>query len=232
MFTGIVESVGKIASINRNSTSMELTVQCPFSQELELGESVAVNGTCLTVSRIDQGSFSADVTPESFRRTSLGELSPGSSVNLERAMKADGRFGGHIVSGHIDGTGIFIGAQKEENAVNIKIEISEKLGRYIIEKGSVAIDGISLTVTRIEGSYEGNQGKCFFSAAVIPHTWENTILSKKNLGSTVNIECDIVGKYIEHFLNWSSLEKEGAGPKNSDSDQSLEKLMTDFTSFH
>ena len=173
--------------------------------------------------------FHADVTPETFRRTSLSELSVGSSVNLERAMKADGRFGGHIVSGHIDGTGRFVGAQNEENAVNVTISADKSLGRYIIEKGSVCIDGISLTVASV--SYSEN---VVFTVAVIPHTWKNTTLSEKNSGSLVNIECDIVGKYIEHFVNFGSTSgnSENAGENSAEDSEALAEMMTNFTSFH
>lgn len=223
IFTGIVESLGTISEINRNGTSLVLEIKCSFAKNLELGESVAVNGTCLTVTEKTDSSFSADVTPESFRRTSLSELQNGSSVNLERAMKADGRFGGHIVSGHVDGVGKIISADKEENAVNVKISVDSNLGKYIIEKGSVCVDGISLTVANV--SYENT--KTVFSVAVIPHTWENTTLSKKSNGSVVNIECDVVGKYIEHFLNFKSSE---TAP--SENDEAVMAMMTNFTSFH
>lgn len=221
MFTGIVESLGSITNINRNGTSLVLSIKCDFAKELELGESVAVNGACLTVTQKTDSSFSVDVTPESFRRTSLSELQVGSVVNLERAMKANGRFGGHIVSGHIDGIGKIISAEKEENAVNVSISVESALGKYIIEKGSVCIDGISLTVANVK---KGNP--IAFSIAVIPHTWKNTTLCKKTSGSIVNIECDVVGKYIEHFLNWEN-EK-----KSTLEDENLQELMTNFTQFH
>lgn len=216
MFTGIVEETGKIVSINQGGSSMELCVGCSFAKELALGESVAVNGTCLTVTKMDDSSFCADVTPESFRRTSLGSLAAGSIVNLERAMKADGRFGGHIVSGHVDGTGTFLSAVKEENAVNISFAVENCLGRYIIEKGSVCIDGISLTVASVVRESENT----IFTVAVIPHTMEVTTLHTKSSGDKVNIECDIVGKYIEHFVT---------GNKDN---APLNAIMTDFTSFH
>lgn len=226
MFTGIVEETGSIESIIHGEKSLTLNIKCSFASELVLGESVAVNGTCLTVTQKTDLTVSADVTPESFRRTSLGELSSGSPVNLERAMKADGRFGGHIVSGHIDGTGNFISVEKEENAVNIRIRVDSKLGRYIIEKGSVCIDGISLTVVDVKyGDFTE------FSVSVIPHTWANTTLSKKSIDSILNIECDVVGKYIEHFIN-----RDGAGSKNncvsSENDDALLDMMNNFTSFH
>lgn len=224
MFTGIVEETGTVKSITQNGSSLTLTITCSFASELEEGESVAVNGTCLTVTVFSKDTFSADVTPESFRRTSLGNLSAGSPVNLERAMKADGRFGGHIVSGHVDGTGIFLNALKEENAVNISISVSSTLARYIIEKGSVCIDGISLTVA----SVEYNSDSAVFTVAVIPHTWANTTLSSIQEGSSVNIECDVVGKYIEHFLNGNS----GLLNDSKPSSDFLQDITTNFTSFH
>lgn len=222
MFTGIVEEKGKINSILKSSSSLVLNIKCSFASSLVLGESVAVNGTCLTVASKNSDSFTADVTPESFRRTSLGSLKSGCEVNLERAMKADGRFGGHIVSGHIDGTGIFVSSQNEQNAVNIKIAVSAEIGKFIIEKGSVCVDGISLTVA----SVNYGESETVFSVAVIPHTWKNTTLSKMQNGSYVNIECDLVGKYIEHFVNYKN-------SKNADDEEkSLENFMTSFTSFH
>lgn len=218
MFTGIVEDVGAIGSIEQNGSSLVLQIKAKFASELTLGESVAVNGICLTVTKKDDASFCADVTPETFRRTSLSLLSAGSPVNLERAMRADGRFGGHIVSGHIDGTGRLTAIRREDNAYNVFFRVEKPLFRYIIEKGSVALDGISLTVASVKN--EGNYGE--FSVAVIPHTWENTALKNKRVGSIINVECDVVGKYIEHFVNIGS-----SSPTSS------EKIdMTAFTSFH
>ncbi len=220
MFTGIVEETGIVSSISQNASSLFLKIKCSFANELENGESVAVNGTCLTVVSKSNSHFCADVTPETFRRTSLSSLSAGSTVNLERAMKADGRFGGHIVSGHIDGTGSLLSFITEDNAINVSICVNSNLGKYIIEKGSVCIDGISLTVAHVEHNIENT----IFSVAVIPHTWNNTTLCKKNNGSILNIECDVVGKYIEHFLSWNC--------KQDQNKQNLDSFMTDFPSFH
>lgn len=217
MFTGIVEDVGSIGSIEQNGSSLVLQIKAKFASELTLGESVAVNGICLTVTKKDDASFSADVTPETFRRTSLSLLSAGSPVNLERAMRADGRFGGHIVSGHIDGTGRLTAIRREDNAYNVFFRVEKPLFRYIIEKGSVALDGISLTVASVKN--EGNYGE--FSVAVIPHTWENTALKNKRVGSIINVECDVVGKYIEHFMSFGKEET-----KQTEID------MTNFPSFH
>ena len=220
MFTGLVEETGTIISITQSGSSLVLNIGCSFAPELVTGESVAVNGTCLTVTKKTDSSFCTDVTPETFRRTSLGELTAGSPVNLERAMKADGRFGGHIVSGHIDGTGRLVKNIREENAVNVFVLVNRTIGRYIIEKGSVCIDGISLTVASVSKDAD----EILFSVAVIPHTWENTTLCKKSECSTVNIECDVVGKYIEHFLNFEKTE--------SKNDEALDEFMSSFTSFH
>lgn len=217
MFTGIVEDVGSIGSIEQNGSSLVLQIKAKFASELTLGESVAVNGICLTVTKMDDTGFCADVTPETFRRTSLSLLSVGSPVNLERAMRADGRFGGHIVSGHIDGTGRLTAIRREDNAYNVFFRVEKPLFRYIIEKGSVALDGISLTVASVKN--EGNYGE--FSVAVIPHTWENTALKNKRVGSIINVECDVVGKYIEHFVSFGS-----PSPASEKID------MTAFTSFH
>lgn len=217
MFTGIVEDVGSIGSIEQNGSSLVLQIKAKFASELTLGESVAVNGICLTVTKMDDTGFCADVTPETFRRTSLSLLSAGSPVNLERAMRADGRFGGHIVSGHIDGTGRLTAIRREDNAYNVFFRVEKPLFRYIIEKGSVALDGISLTVASVKN--EDNYGE--FSVAVIPHTWENTALKNKRVGSIINVECDVVGKYIEHFVSFGKEET-----KQTEID------MTNFPSFH
>lgn len=225
MFTGIIESLGKVESISQNASSLALAINCPFAAELTLGESVAVNGTCLTVTSHTATSFTADVTPETFRRTSLGTLYHGSEVNLERAMPANGRFGGHIVSGHIDGTGTFLGAEKEGNAMNMAIRVSPELGKFIIEKGSVAIDGISLTVANADYGSE-----VLFSVAVIPHTWRETTLSSMQEGQIVNIECDAIGKYVSHFLKFDGIQKNTG--TDTENQAFLDTFMNDFERFH
>lgn len=194
MFTGIIEEVGTIKSIIHSSGSAVLTVNArQVTSDVKLGNSIAVNGLCLTVTSYSKTEFSADITPESLRRSSLGSLKNGSKVNLERAMPAVGRFGGHIVSGHIDGIGRISKIRRESNAVWYTIETDKSILKYIITKGSVALDGISLTVAEVSGNS--------FSVSVIPHTAENTILPLKNTGDFVNIENDCVGKYIEKLLN-------------------------------
>ena len=196
MFTGIVEEVGEIAAVEQNGASMVLSIKCGFAKELSLGESVAVNGICLTVTRTDGASFCADVTPETFRRTSLFALKAGASVNLERAMKAGGRFGGHIVSGHIDGTGKISNIRTEGNAIFINISAENFLLKQIAAKGSVALDGISLTVV--------DAGANDFSVSMIPHTRAVTNFNFKRVGSIVNIETDILARYVERLLNFKN----------------------------
>lgn len=197
MFTGIIEETGKIVRVEKSTKSSRLSIEGKLIfDDLKLGDSVAVNGVCLTVSQMGSGIFVADVMSETVSRSSLGMLRAGSKVNLERAMPANGRFGGHIVSGHIDGTGNIAALRSDENAVWITISISEKISRYIVEKGSVAIDGISLTVA------QESPGK--FSVSVIPHTGKETTLLKKKVGDIVNIENDVIGKYIERFTGYGT----------------------------
>lgn len=196
MFTGIIEEVGKIKNI-QGGTNYKLTIAASkILEDIHLGDSIAVNGICLTTIKWDNGSFTVDVMRETLERTSLHKLRAGSFVNLERALAANGRFGGHIVSGHIDGTGEIINIRRDANAVWYKIKTSEKIMEFIIEKGSIAIDGISLTVAKVDRSA--------FYVSVIPHTLENTILLSKKSGDIVNLENDIVGKYIKSFTDKNS----------------------------
>lgn len=194
MFTGIIEETGTVEAIVRGAKSCRLTIRAEkLFDDLKLGDSVAVNGVCLTADEIRKPVFTADVMAETVRRTNIGRLVPGSRVNLERAMRLGGRFGGHIVSGHIDGTGTIVSMVREDNAVWVSVTADAKLLRYIVEKGSVALDGISLTVAEV--------GTDRFSVSVIPHTAaETTLLSRKN-GDSLNIECDIIGKYVEKFVS-------------------------------
>jgi len=200
MFTGIIEEIGTISAVRRNPLEAKLTIFAEkIFSDLKIGDSVAVNGVCLTASEISGNTFTADVMNETFHRSSLSELKSGSHVNLERAMAADGRFGGHIVAGHVDGTGIITNIKKDDNAVWYTISADSSIMKYIIEKGSVAVDGISLTVAEVL--------KDSFSVSVIPHTAKETILSQKKLGDTVNLENDLVGKYVEKLLNYNHDEK-------------------------
>lgn len=194
MFTGIVEEIGLIQKIDKRGQAMVITVAAQkIVEDIHLGDSIAVNGVCLTVIQYDRRSFSVDVMPETFRQTNLVQLNIGSRVNLERAMSVQSRFGGHIVQGHVDGTGKVILRQAEENAVVFTIEPeSADMLKYIIPRGSIAIDGISLTVVRVQDRS--------FSVSIIPHTLAQTILNEKRPGDSVNLESDILGKYIDHLL--------------------------------
>ncbi|MBQ3427892.1 MAG: riboflavin synthase [Clostridia bacterium] len=190
MFTGIIEEKGIVERIVRGERSCRLTIRAErIFDDLRLGDSVAVNGVCLTAAEIGAGSFTADVMAETMRRTSLGSLAPGVCVNLERAMQMGGRFGGHIVSGHIDGTGTILSMIREDNAIWIRIAAEESITRYIVEKGSVALDGVSLTVAEV------SRGE--FAVSIIPHTASETTLTERKTGDKINIECDIIGKYVE-----------------------------------
>lgn len=193
MFTGIIEEVGSVRRIRKDSASVRLTISASIVlSDVKAGDSIAVNGICLTVTEFDASTFTADVMHETLNRTALVSLRPGSPVNLERAMAAGGRFGGHLVSGHIDGTGTVTRIRQDSIAVWYTIQTTPKLLRYIVEKGSVAIDGISLTVAAL--------GPDSFSVSVIPHTREHTALSSKRTGDPVNLENDCIAKYVEKFV--------------------------------
>lgn len=195
MFTGIIEEIGYVEKISHASRSAQVSVRCrKVLKGTHIGDSIAVNGVCLTVTSLGSGSFTADVMDETYSRTSLKLLAPGSGVNLERAMQANGRFGGHIVAGHVDGIGKIVRITKQEMAVVYEIEVdsSEDLLRYIIQKGSITVDGISLTVASLTD--------LGFTISIIPHTISNTTLNDRKVGDTVNLETDIVGKYVERLL--------------------------------
>lgn len=196
MFTGIVEEVGTIASIRKGAHSCVLTVRAQaVLEDVHVGDSIATNGVCLTVTSFSGNTFSADVMHETLNRSSLGKLRVGSPVNLERAMAADGRFGGHIVSGHIDGVGTIASITEDDNAVWYAIKAPADIVRLIVEKGSIAIDGISLTVASVSADK--------FSVSIIPHTRAQTNLASKRVGDIVNLENDCIGKYIERLLGES-----------------------------
>lgn len=193
MFTGLIEETGNIQNIQKGSRSGILTIGCrTVLENTKVGDSIAVNGVCLTVTSLGAGCFTADAMPETLSRSSLGRLRPGSLVNLERAMPADGRFGGHIVSGHIDGTGRVTAIENDDNAVWYTVSAGKDNLRYIVEKGSVTIDGISLTVAYVDE-------QCF-KVSIIPHTQKVTALHERKVGDIVNLECDIIGKYVEKLL--------------------------------
>lgn len=197
MFTGIIEEIGTVKQMIPGKESYRLTVSASKVLEgTQVGDSIATNGICLTVTAIHGNSFDADVMAETVRRTNFSSLHAGSRVNLERALTLSSRLGGHIVSGHIDGTGSITNMVREENAVWITVAARPELLRYMIEKGSIAIDGISLTLAYVDD-------ECF-KVSVIPHTGEETILLKKKPGDTVNLECDLIGKYVEKLLKYPS----------------------------
>lgn len=197
MFTGIIEELGVVKRLAVSGSSGQITIQARKVLEgTRIGDSIAVNGICLTVVSLAGDGFTADVMAETFRRSSLGACRPGSPVNLERAMAADGRFGGHLVSGHIDGTGTIREYRKEENAVWVTIAAPPQILRLIVEKGSICIDGISLTVAAVTDQD--------FSVSIIPHTGEETTLLKRKPGDLVNLENDVVGKYVEKLLGLCS----------------------------
>lgn len=193
MFTGIIEEMGRIRFVSLSGNSGKVAVAA--SKVLEgskIGDSIAVNGVCLTMISMEKDGFAADVMAETVRRSNLGQLRAGDYVNLERAMSVDGRFGGHLVSGHIDGTGIIKACKKEGNAVWVTVETTPEICHLIIEKGSVCIDGISLTVAEV--------GRNSFGVSVIPHTGIQTTLLKKRPADVVNLENDMIGKYVERLL--------------------------------
>lgn len=194
MFTGIIEEVGMVESITRGTKSAKLRIKANVVLGgTKIGDSICTGGVCLTVTKLEGNCFEADVMAETMRRSKLSNMTFGSKVNLERAMQLDGRFGGHLVSGHIDGTGTICSMSKEENAVWLTISAEEALLRYIVEKGSIAIDGVSLTVAGVDQSA--------FKVSVIPHTGSETTLLEGKIGDVVNLECDIIGKYVEKLIN-------------------------------
>lgn len=199
MFTGVIEELGKILAIDRQGISGSIRIRAKKVLEgTRIGDSIAVNGICLTVVSMQEGQFTADVMAETIRRSSLSGAKPGDAVNLERAMAADGRFGGHIVSGHIDGTGYIRSYRREENAVWVTIGAKPDILRLIVEKGSICIDGISLTVAAVTEDA--------FSVSVIPHTGTQTTLLMHEPGAVVNLENDVVGKYVERLLHFTDVK--------------------------
>lgn len=200
MFTGIIEEIGILQEVQKGTKSSVLMIQGDLIfNDLQIGDSVAVNGVCLTVSYCSKITFTADIMHETLNRSSLRLLKRGSRVNLERAMPVNGRFGGHIVSGHIDGTGTIAEIKKDDNAIWYTIKTTDKIMKYIVEKGSVAIDGTSLTVA---GVTPGS-----FRVSIIPHTVKTTIISEKSIGDNVNLENDVIGKYIEKLIGHQQPQK-------------------------
>ena len=192
MFSGIVEYLARVKEIDTGK-SPRIVVSAPgFLSDVAIGDSIAVNGVCLTVTEIKEDKFAADVMPETLRKTDLGELKPDSHINLEKSLRVGDRLGGHFVLGHVDGVGVVTGVKPEKNAVVIGIDVSEDLMKFIASKGSVAVDGISLTVVDIKSTG--------FTVSLIPHTLEVTTLGEKKKGSPVNIEVDTLARYIRRQM--------------------------------
>lgn len=203
MFTGIIEEIGTVERVKKGRHSAVLTIRAEtVLEDTKIGDSIAVNGICLTVRLLGSDSFSADVMHETLNRSALAELTSGSHVNLERAMPADGRFGGHIVSGHVDGLGKLLHIRRDDTAVWYTVGTAPEVLHYIVEKGSVAIDGISLTVARVT--------QADFSISAIPHTVAQTVLQERREGDLVNLETDVIGKYVEKLLSTGQPRREGS----------------------
>lgn len=208
MFTGLVAELGTVQRLARQGNSYHLTVGAKkVLDKLKIGDSVAVNGACLTVVRMDDSGFTADVMPETVRLTNIGSLQPGSRVNLERTLRLCDGLDGHIVSGHVEGLGTISEQRPEGIAVVVTIAAPPELLKYIIKKGSIAIDGISLTVTEVTDTS--------FSVSLIPHTAKETTLGFKKVGDSVNLETDILGKYVERMLTWNSAQAREEGKSDT-----------------
>ncbi len=200
MFTGLIEDLGTLRELQRSSQSVRLTVATGLPMaELVLGESIAVNGICLTVVSFGDGQFCADVSPETLDRSTLGELKPGSRVNLERALRLSDRLGGHLVSGHVDGLATITERVRDANAVRFTFRIPPALSRYLIEKGSIAVEGISLTINQVSAET--------FGVSIIPHSLAMTTLHHRQPGDRVNIETDLIGKYVERLIKGASEDR-------------------------
>jgi riboflavin synthase len=197
MFTGLIESVGEVADLSAIAGGYLLRITTDLAGDFRQGESISVNGVCLTVVKTDPGSFSAEIGPETAKVTSLGSLHAGSLVNLERAMPANGRFGGHLVLGHVDGTGTVQAIRPEAEFTWMTIGYPGSLAAYLIHRGSIAVDGISLTVAKLDAAS--------FDVQIVPFTWSHTNLRQTRAGDRVNLECDMVGKYVVRALEQLSL---------------------------
>lgn len=207
VFTGIIEETGRVLKIQKGTHSAVLTIEAKeILKDVKVGDSIAVNGVCLTVTSYGKQSFTADVMHETINRCAFCELKVGNRVNLERAMPANGRFGGHIVAGHVDGVGRIVSIRSDENAIWYTIQASPSIMRYIVEKGSIAIDGISLTVATVCEDR--------FAISAIPHTVKMTVLQERKTGDLVNLENDVVGKYVERFLQSGHLQAYGGSVVN------------------
>ena len=199
MFTGIVEEVGEV--VRKSSAGLAIRASA-IMDDLAVSDSVSVNGACLTVTKTEGGVFSVDTVPETLRRTNLGALYPGAPVNLERSMRADGRFGGHVVQGHVDATGEVVSIEPEGDSRVFTFSAPPSVMRYVVEKGFIAVDGASLTVVSCDCRA--------FSVAIIPYTWDNTVLGSRKVGDAVNLEADIMAKYVERLASVPRPPTDGA----------------------
>ncbi|NLW39885.1 MAG: riboflavin synthase [Tissierellia bacterium] len=201
MFTGLVEEVGKVLDIKKSNKIWTMTFECKkIVEDITIGDSIAINGVCLTVKEFDKNLFKVDVMAETIRKTNLGFIQSGDYINLERALRVGDRLGGHVVTGHIDGTGVIEEIEEEGDSMWITISSSKDILKYIVHKGSIAIDGVSLTISFVDEEK--------FKVAIIPHTKVVTTLATKKINDLVNIECDLVGKYIERFLSYKKVQNE------------------------
>ncbi len=199
MFTGIVEELGEVVGLDADGTSARIRIRGPLvTSGAVRGDSIAINGVCLTVTNVADGEFTADVIGETLARSSLGALRAGTPVNLERPLRPDGRLGGHLVQGHVDGTGTIAAREPAGSAETVRITVPARLARYLIQKGSVAVDGISLTVSALGDG--GPAGDAWFEVSLIPETLARTTLGRKRPGDVVNLEVDMIAKYVERLL--------------------------------
>ena len=202
MFTGIVEGIGTVTEVQRRGDLLSVGISTPPSlTDIAVSDSICVNGVCLTVTVCSEGSFQAEISPESLQRTNVGSLRSSDEVNLERALKINDRLGGHLVMGHVDATGSITEITRGSGSLGMTIRVRREIVPYLVEKGSVTVDGVSLTVSDIHGDA--------FAVVIIPYTAENTTLGKKRIGDGVNIEVDIIGKYVKRFLEGEKDGKEG-----------------------
>jgi riboflavin synthase len=200
MFTGIVAELGEVAGIERRGDAARLTIR-GSTEGVSPGESIAVNGVCLTVTGILDGTFAADVMGETLDRSSLGALTPGAPVNLERSVTLADRLGGHLVQGHVDGTGTVVSRSPAAHWDQVRISLPASISRYVVHKGSIAVDGISLTVSALGPPGTGPGGDSWFEVCLIPETLKRTTMGTKQPGEVVNLEVDVIGKYVERLLN-------------------------------
>jgi riboflavin synthase len=209
MFTGLVEEVGTVVGLERLDDAVRLSIRGPrVTDDAAHGDSIAVNGCCLTVTTLDGDVFAADVMAESLERTSLGSLAEGSPVNLERALAAGDRLGGHLVQGHVDGTATLLDRSRSEHWETLRFALPAELARYVVEKGSITVDGTSLTVVQVVDAQEGDPDAPWFSVSLIPTTLADTTLGAAEPGTRVNLEVDILAKYVERLLGPTAARKE------------------------